>query len=54
MGSLPIKINFIHFLIIGLSGVILSILASIYPSKIASKIQPADSVRYEWSDSIFG
>ena len=47
MGSLPIKINFIHFLIIGLSGVILSILASIYPSKIASKIQPADSVRYE-------
>jgi len=47
MDSLPIKINFIHFLIIGLSGLILSIVASIYPSKIASKIQPADSVRYE-------
>ena len=47
MGSLPIKIIPINILIIGSLAIIFSILASIYPAGMASKIQPSNAIRYE-------
>lgn len=47
MGSLPIKIIPINVLIIGSLAIIFSILASIYPAGMASKIQPSNAIRYE-------
>ena len=47
MGSLPIKIIPINVLIVGSMGIILAIIASIYPARIASKIEPSNAIRYE-------
>ncbi|MGP1930565.1 MAG: lipoprotein-releasing ABC transporter permease subunit LolC [Arsenophonus sp. ET-YP4-MAG3] len=45
--KLPIFINFIHIILIILSSIIISFLATIYPSWRAATIQPAEALRYE-------
>lgn len=44
---LPSKLNFVDVMHVGLSSLIMSLLATIYPSWRASKIQPAEALRYE-------
>ena len=47
ISSLPIKLQFLDFLIISVIGIILCLLASIYPAYKASKLYPVDAIRYE-------
>ena len=47
MGSLPFKIIPMNVLIIGSIAIIFSIFASVYPARMASKIQPSNAIRYE-------
>jgi len=44
---LPSKLNLIDVMHVGLSSLIMSLLATIYPSWRASRIQPAEALRYE-------
>ena len=45
--NLPVRMTLNEFLIIGISALLLSFIATIYPSYKASKIDPAEGVRYE-------
>lgn len=44
---LPVKIDFVFIAIIGCSSIGLSVLATLYPSYKASKVMPAEALRYE-------
>jgi lipoprotein-releasing system permease protein len=45
--DLPVRMTVNEFLVIGVSALLLSFIATIYPSYKASKIDPAEGVRYE-------
>jgi lipoprotein-releasing system permease protein len=47
ISSLPIKLQVSDFVIISMIGIILCLLASIYPAYKASKLYPVDAIRYE-------
>jgi len=47
MDYLPVKISYLSFLIYPLSAILLTIIASSIPSIRASKVEPAEAVRYE-------
>ena len=47
MDYLPISFNINNILLIILFGIISSLIASFWPSKIASNIKPADAIKYE-------
>lgn len=47
ISSLPIKLQLFDFVIISIVGIILCLLASIYPAFKASKLFPVDAIRYE-------
>jgi len=47
INSLPIKLQFFDFAVISVIGIILCLLASIYPAYKASKLYPVDAIRYE-------
>jgi lipoprotein-releasing system permease protein len=47
ISALPIKLQVFDFLIISVIGIILCLLASIYPAFKASKLYPVDAIRYE-------
>ncbi len=45
--DLPVRMTVDEFIVIGVSALLLSFIATIYPSYKASKIDPAEGVRYE-------
>jgi len=45
--TLPVKVEFIDVGIIALSAVLISFLATLYPSWYASRLNPVESIRYE-------
>ena len=47
ISSLPIKLQVFDFILISVIGIILCLLASIYPAYKASKLYPVDAIRYE-------
>ena len=47
ISSMPIKLQFSDFIIISIIGILLCLLASIYPAYKASKLYPVDAIRYE-------
>ena len=47
MDHLPISFNINNILLILIMGIISSLIASYWPSKIAANINPADAMRYE-------
>jgi lipoprotein-releasing system permease protein len=44
---LPVKMNVTDFLLVAVSALIISLLATLYPSWQASRFQPAEALRYE-------
>ena len=47
IGSLPISMSPLEFLFVGAAAVAVSTLSTVYPSRIASRLNPADGLRYE-------
>jgi len=47
ISRLPVKMNFIDFFIVSLSAMGISFLATLYPSWQASRLDPAEALRYE-------
>jgi lipoprotein-releasing system permease protein len=47
LSHLPVKMNGIDFLLVALSAIGISFLATLYPSWQASKLDPAEALRYE-------
>ena len=47
LDTLPVKMNLLDFLYISLSAIIISFIATIYPSWNASRLDPAEALRYE-------
>ena len=47
INALPIKMEFMDFLSIGLAGILICVLASIYPARKAASLIPVDAIRYE-------
>jgi len=47
LDTLPVKMNPIDFLYISLSAIVISFLATIYPSWNASRLDPVEALRYE-------
>jgi len=47
MSHLPVKMNVLDFLIVAFSAMAISLLATLYPSWQASKLDPAEAIRYE-------
>jgi len=47
ISHLPVKMNVLDFLIVALSAIGISFLATLYPSWQASKLDPAEALRYE-------
>ncbi len=47
LDTLPVKMNPLDFLYISLSAIVISFIATIYPSWNASRLDPAEALRYE-------
>ena len=47
MNQLPIQTEWVYFLIIGLSAIFFSIIATIYPARKAMILSPSEAIRYE-------
>jgi len=47
LNYLPIKIDIMDSIIVGIAAVLISFLASIYPAYQASRLNPVDALRYE-------
>lgn len=47
ISALPIKIELIDFVMVGLAAFLLSFLATLYPAARASKLDPVEAIRYE-------
>jgi len=45
--ALPVQVQFLEVAIIGVSAIVLSVMASIYPAIHASRLNPAEGIRYE-------
>jgi lipoprotein-releasing system permease protein len=44
---LPVHIDPTEFITVGLAAIVVSLLVTIYPAKLASKLRPVDALRYE-------
>jgi len=47
MSSLPVRIEWVNFMAIGAAAFTISCLATIYPARRASALEPTDGLRYE-------
>ncbi len=47
LSTLPVKMQFSDVALIGFSAVVISLLATIYPSRQAAKMEPSEALRYE-------
>ena len=47
MSQLPIKMEPLNFLLVGLAAFVICVLATIYPARRASKLEPSEVLRYE-------
>jgi lipoprotein-releasing system permease protein len=47
MSRLPVAISVSEFIVVGLAAVAVATLSTTYPSRIASRLRPADGLRYE-------
>ena len=47
MDKLPVHIDPSEFLTVGLAAIVVSLLVTIYPAKVASRLRPVDALRYE-------
>jgi lipoprotein-releasing system permease protein len=47
MDKLPVHIDPIEFLTVGIAAIVVSLLVTIYPAKVASRLRPVDALRYE-------
>lgn len=45
--TLPVQVNAVDVWLIALASIVISLLATIYPSRQAAKLEPADALRYE-------
>lgn len=47
MDKLPVHIDPSEFLTVGIAAIVVSLLVTIYPAKVASRLRPVDALRYE-------
>ncbi|MDB4991340.1 MAG: Lipoprotein releasing system transrane protein LolC [Myxococcaceae bacterium] len=47
MDKLPVHIDPTEFLTVGIAAIVVSLLVTIYPAKVASRLRPVDALRYE-------
>ncbi|MGO9613765.1 MAG: lipoprotein-releasing ABC transporter permease subunit [Dissulfurispiraceae bacterium] len=47
LSKLPVKMNFIDFIVVSFSSVIISFLSTLYPSYQAARLNPVEPLRYE-------
>ena len=47
ISTLPVNMDPLTFIVIGISAITICYVATIYPAKQASKIDPAEALRYE-------
>ena len=45
--TLPVKMRVMDFVIVSLSAFIITVLSTLYPSYQASRLRPAEAIRYE-------
>jgi lipoprotein-releasing system permease protein len=45
--ALPIRVRFLDVLSVSIAGLVLSLLATLYPAWKASRVPPAETLRYE-------
>ncbi|HMK60158.1 MAG TPA: lipoprotein-releasing ABC transporter permease subunit [Dissulfurispiraceae bacterium] len=47
LSKLPVKMQFVDFVVVSVSAIVISFLSTIYPSYYAARLQPVESLRYE-------
>ncbi len=47
LSTLPVKMQFSDVALIGFSAIVISLLATLYPSRQAAKLEPSEALRYE-------
>jgi lipoprotein-releasing system permease protein len=47
LSTLPVEVRWTEFLLVGLSAVFLCTVATLYPARQASRLDPAEVLRYE-------
>ncbi len=47
LSTLPVKMQFTDVALIGFSAIVISLLATLYPSRQAAKLEPSEALRYE-------
>jgi lipoprotein-releasing system permease protein len=47
VNKLPIEVNWADYLLVALSALLITMLATVYPAEAASRLRPVDGIRYE-------